>query len=183
MFGMNIHLPSSNVTIFGDHFRLIVSPAIVNSKNRMTIPLHFLAGWNEVYYTIFTCIYIYHIYLYIYIYVCVSIYKYIECTWIQFPMWFGKCFYIVFFKSISRRIESEWILVQCFFHLPWIEHILYVYYWNILCLCFFNSWRCSEMTNMFKPIFYVLVYITFICTIFIPDYTSYFGSHQGIISG
>ena len=80
MFGMNIHLPSSNVTIFGDHFRLIVSPAIVNSKNRMTIPLHFLAGWNEVYYTIFTCIYIYTTSIYIYIYVCVSIYKYIECT-------------------------------------------------------------------------------------------------------
>ena len=63
---MNIHLPSSNVTIFGDHFRLIVSPAIVNSKNRMTIPLHFLAGWNEVYYTIFTCIYIPHLFIYIY---------------------------------------------------------------------------------------------------------------------
>ena len=91
--------------------------------------------WSLLYH-LYMYIYIPH--LFIYIYVCVSIYKYIECTWIQFPMWFGKCFYIVFFKSISRRIESEWILVQCFFHLPWIEHILYVYYWNILCLCFFQ---------------------------------------------
>ena len=113
MFGMNIHLPSSNVTIFGDHFRLIVLPAIVNSKNRMMIPLHFLAGWNEVYYTISIPYlyhfipYLYHTYLCIYIYMCVSIYKYIECTRIQFPMWFGKCFYIVFFKSIYRGIESE----------------------------------------------------------------------------
>ena len=139
--------------------------------------------WSLLYH-LYMYIYIYTTSIYIYIYVCVSIYKYIECTWIQFPMWFGKCFYIVFFKSISRRIESEWILVQCFFFIFPELNTYYMYTTGIFCVyVFFNSWRCSEMTNMFKPIFYVLVYITFICTIFIPDYTSYFGSHQGIISG
>ena len=69
------------------------------------IPLYFLAGWNEVYYTIFTFIpYLYHIYVCIYI----SIYKYIECTRIQIPEVVREMFLHSFLKvSIGGSSPSE----------------------------------------------------------------------------
>lgn len=51
-----------------------------------------------------------------------------------------------------------------FFHLPWIEQILYVYYWNILCLCVFQFLKMLRNDQHFQfYLFYVLVYRTYIC--------------------